>query len=341
MANYYNTDANPVIPIVHHKVGERVVVLLDGAQMEAPKIVIRDMDTGRYFNKNTKLFEDFIVASNNSGFYTFVMNELYDMGIYNAAISTLPKERQQLLFEYRVLTFSDDGGSASTSAVDEDSAEVVGTPFYSPRSGNYEVEFALQPGSTDAVFAELLLNGTDVAYTSVSVTPSDVTPSVTPAGSAQTYMFSLDGLAASDEISIKTWAVPFDQGSSTYDNATVSNIKVYSNVYERHVFGGEESASDSSTCVIYGTLLDVSGNPLSGQKVEVYLNRAGYYTHKAGLVGYAATALTDESGYWEIPVIIGLDITINIPIIGFSQSGFVPALSTVELTPETLLKFKN
>jgi hypothetical protein len=76
------------------------------------------------------------------------------------------------------------------------------------------------------------------------------------------------------------------------------------------------------------------------QKVEVYLNRAGYFTHKAGLVGYAATTISDESGYWELPIIVGLDVTINVPIVGFSQSGFVPPLSSVELTPETLLKYK-
>lgn len=341
MANYYNTDVNQSLPVFYHKVGERVVVLVNGAQSEAPKLSIRDLDTGRYFNKNTKAFEDFSFSANSAGYYTFTMNELYDMGIYNASISTLPKERQQLLFEYRIAAFTDAGGSASTSAIDEASAEEVGTPFVVPNAGNYDVEFTLAAGSTDAVFAELTVNGTDVAYTSVSINPSDSVSSVTPGGSSTTYSFSLNGLFASDHVAIKAWAVPYDQGATAYDTATVSNIKVYNNVYERHVFGGEVNASESVTCTIYGTLLDVSGKPLSGQKVEVYLNRAGYFTHKAGLVGYAATALTDESGYWEIPIIAGLDITLSIPIIGFTQSGFVPTLSSVELTPETLLKYKN
>lgn len=110
--------------------------------------------------------------------------------------------------------------------------------------------------------------------------------------------------------------------------------------YERHVFGERDVNSKPNTCKIYGTLRDVSGSPLSGQKVEAYLNRAGYFTHKAGLVGYAATVLTDEAGYFEIPLVQGLDVTINVPIIGFTQRGFVPRVNSIELTTSTLLNYE-
>lgn len=341
MANFYNTNADQVVPVVHHKVGERVVVLINGSQFEPPKLQIRDLDTGKYFNKNTAAFEDFSFVANQNSYYTFTMNELYGMNVYNAVVSSLPKERQQLLFEYQTVSFSDEGGVISSSAVNESSAEVIGEPFYAPSSGSYDVEFSLTPGATDVVFAEVLLNGSDVDYTQVSLTPKNNVSSDSLQNFKETFSFSLNNVFSSDEISFKVWGVPFDQGPTLYDSLEISDIKVYSNFFERHVFGGEVSASENATCTIYGTLLDVSGNPMAGQKVEVYLNRAGYFTHKSGLVGYAATALTDESGYWEIPIIIGLDVTINIPVIGFSQSGFVPALTSVELTPETLLKYKN
>jgi len=107
--------------------------------------------------------------------------------------------------------------------------------------------------------------------------------------------------------------------------------------YERHVFGEREVNNKPNTCIIFGTLRDVSNNPMKGEKVEAYLNRAGYFTHKAGLIGYAATVLTDEAGYFEIPLVQGLDVTINVPIIGFTQRGFVPRINSVELTTETLL----
>jgi hypothetical protein len=109
--------------------------------------------------------------------------------------------------------------------------------------------------------------------------------------------------------------------------------------YERHVFGGRILADEPNTCKIFGTLRDVSNKPLAGQKVEAYLNRAGFFTHKAGLIGYSATVLTDESGYFELPLIQGLDVTISVPIIGFTQRGFVPTISAVELSTQTLLSY--
>lgn len=338
MADFYSKDR---IPTFYHRIGERIIFLIDGDQKTAPKITFRDIDTGKYFNKNTKKFEDYNYTSSNAGFYTFAMNELYDTNLYVANITSLPRERQQLLMELQTLAFEDDGGSASLNAVDENTAEVVGNPFYAPRAGNYDVSFKLVSGSTDVVFADFVLNGTDVAFSSAKLVPSDISFSVNPGGASSVFSVSLNGVSASDELSIKTWAVPFDEGSTSYDAATVENIVVYENSYERHVFGGDGGTAEASTCRIFGTILDVLGNPIAGEKVEVYLNRAGYFTHKAGLVGYAATTISDESGYWELPVISGLDVTINIPIIGFSQSGFVPSLSSVELTSETLLKHRN
>ena len=73
------------------------------------------------------------------------------------------------------------------------------------------------------------------------------------------------------------------------------------------------------------------------ERVEAYLNRAGFFTHKAGLIGYAATTLTDDTGYFELPLIVDLDVTINVPIIGFSTRGFVPNRASVELTHQALL----
>lgn len=111
-------------------------------------------------------------------------------------------------------------------------------------------------------------------------------------------------------------------------------------VYERHIFGGPASVNEPTLCTVYGTLKNVSGEALSGQKIEAYLNRAGYFTHKAGLIGYAATALTDETGYFELPLMVGLDVTITVPIIGFTSRGFVPNTPSVELTTQALLSYQ-
>lgn len=332
MAEFFGSSAIERIPVVTHKVGELVSLLVNGSYNDSPKLTIRNMANGYYFNKQTKEFEDFSQVSQNGNLYTFTFSDFYDTGLYSLNISTLPPERQSLLFSYEAPSFTDVGGVASSDAIDEMSAEVVAGPFVIVDSGNYEIEFSLSGGSPDTVFAEVVVNGTDYANTSVSVVPP---------GTLKTFKFSIDHLLVGDEVEIKAWAVPTGvPGFQSENQPEVSNVTLYRMSFEKHVFGLPNNASQPQICTVYGTLLDVSGKPLVGQKIEVYLNRAGYFTHKAGLVGYAATALSDESGYWEIPIIVGLDVTINVPIVGFSQSGFVPPLSSVELTPETLLKYK-
>lgn len=130
----------------------------------------------------------------------------------------------------------------------------------------------------------------------------------------------------------------FEYQTFDYDGMTEdmdeSTLETY---YERHVFGGAPTLYELTTCTVMGTLKDVSGKPIAGERVEAYLNRAGYFTHKAGLIGYAATALTDETGYFELPLVVGLDVTINVPVIGFSTRGIVPNVSSVNLTSQSLL----
>jgi len=109
--------------------------------------------------------------------------------------------------------------------------------------------------------------------------------------------------------------------------------------WERHIFGGTEVINSPSRCIIYGTLLDVSGAPISNQPVKADLNRAGYFVSKSGIIGEAASTLTDETGYFELPLVTGLDVTINIPIIGFSVKGYVPSVASVELTSQALLSY--
>lgn len=333
MAEFFGSNAIDTIPVVNHKVGELVSILLNGAHRESPKLVIRNISNGYYFNKQTKEFEEFSQVSQNGNQYDFSFGKLYDTGVYSLNISTLPPERQRLLFSFYSISFTDDGGTASSSAVSEMTAEVVSGPFEIVNSGNYEINFSLTGGSTDVVFAEILVNGEDYPATSVSVSPP---------GTEKNFKFFLENLIAGDEVEIKAWSVPSSiPGNVSVNQPIVSDVVLYKISYEKHVFGGPENASQPQICTIYGTLLDVSGKPLTGQKVEVYLNRAGYFTHKAGLVGYAATAISDESGYWELPIIVGLDVTINVPIVGFSQSGFVPPISSVELSPETLLRYNR
>lgn len=157
--------------------------------------------------------------------------------------------------------------------------------------------------------------------------------------------------------SVQNYDIPFDGESE--GNSTVADHKVltlltlsdraqdllfaYLNEedeqveVERHIFGTSGVVNEPSICTVQGFLKNVSGEPLIGQKVEAYLNRAGYFTHKSGLVGYAASAITDDTGYFELPLMVGLDVTISIPVIGFTTRGIVPSTASVVLSSHALL----
>lgn len=317
MADFFSFDNISTVPVVYHKVGELVSVVVDGSYTYAPKLTVLNATTGKYFNKQTKLFENFTQASEDLGYYTFTLNDLYNTGFYRLNLSTLPAERQKLLFLYKTVSVYEESISAMSEAESaSDASEVFSVNI--ANSGNYEIEFSLASSSSDSV-------------SNVIVVKNDVTVGSATATSVKNFRFNIPRVSSSDSVSLLFWG----------NDGTISNIKINRVSGEYHVFGLQDNASQPQLCTIFGTILDVSGRPMSGQKVDIYLNKSGYFVHKAGLIGYAASAISDESGYWEIPVIIGLDVTVSIPVIGFSQSGFVPALTSVELTPETLLKFRN
>lgn len=103
--------------------------------------------------------------------------------------------------------------------------------------------------------------------------------------------------------------------------------------HEVHRVGN--SAANVAQCVIYGTLLNLSGNPIPGQVVEAMLNR-GYFPHKSGTAASRVSTVTDEAGYFELVLRPGLDVTIAIPSLGYVQRGLVPYLGSVELQAGTL-----
>jgi len=104
--------------------------------------------------------------------------------------------------------------------------------------------------------------------------------------------------------------------------------------YEIHTVGDMAS---TPSCRIYGYLRDVSGAPMSGQVVEAMLNR-GYFPHKSGTANTRLSTITDESGYFELALMPGLDVTISIPAIGYVQRGVVPNTGSVEFNSDTLLR---
>lgn len=107
---------------------------------------------------------------------------------------------------------------------------------------------------------------------------------------------------------------------------------------ERHTFGGFFDEKKPHLCILYGTIFDPSGNPLKNTAVETYLNRSGYFVDKFPIIGKTASALTDDRGYFQLPIMQGLNVTVTIPATGFTTTGYVPKYSSLELTGYCLVR---
>lgn len=106
---------------------------------------------------------------------------------------------------------------------------------------------------------------------------------------------------------------------------------------ERHTFGGFHDANVPNKCILFGNIMNPSGQPLSNAKVEALLNKSGYFIDKHPLLGPVAGTYTDENGYFELPLLRGISVTVNIPSTSFTTSGYVPNLPSIELSPYCLL----
>ena len=109
-------------------------------------------------------------------------------------------------------------------------------------------------------------------------------------------------------------------------------------IRERHLFGGLYDESKPDLCVVYGTIYDPSGHPIKNSKVEAVLNKNGYFIDKMPILGPVAIAVTDDRGYFELPLIQGINVTISIPALSFTTSGYVPKASSVLLSGYCLLR---
>jgi len=107
---------------------------------------------------------------------------------------------------------------------------------------------------------------------------------------------------------------------------------------ERHLFGGFHDENRPPTCLVFGRIFDPMGNPISNARVEVAVNRDAYFVNTYSNVGPSTFTVTDASGYFELPLVKGLQVTINLPAIGFVTNGYVPNLEAVELSHNCLVK---
>lgn len=106
--------------------------------------------------------------------------------------------------------------------------------------------------------------------------------------------------------------------------------------YQRHTFGGFFDESKPSLCVIYGKVTDISGRPIPNARIEVSANKNPYFIRTYANIGPSTYTVSDEAGYFQIPLIKGIEVTVSIPATGFSVVGYVPNKDSVELKPNCL-----
>lgn len=126
-------------------------------------------------------------------------------------------------------------------------------------------------------------------------------------------------------------------GDFVFEYRTYDGADYHEDGYERHLFGTGMSEEKPAVSVLHGTVRNVAGEAMAGQRVDVYLNKSGYFVHKSGLVGTSVSALTDSTGYFELELIRGLEVTVSVPSIGFTVRGKVPDESQTLLTATCLL----
>lgn len=106
---------------------------------------------------------------------------------------------------------------------------------------------------------------------------------------------------------------------------------------ERHLFGGYYDPTATPLCLVYGTIISPGGRPIESVRVDAFINRGGYFVDKHPIVGPETSAITNSVGYFELPLMQGISVTVTISELGFKSSGFVPIVSSLELTPYCFL----
>lgn len=90
-------------------------------------------------------------------------------------------------------------------------------------------------------------------------------------------------------------------------------------------------------CLIYGKLLDLDGTPMEGIEVLFHVvtterDKSGQFVGPIEVNALETPAFTDVDGDWEVEVMQGADVQINIPATNLVKVFTVPAADTAELT---------
>ena len=90
-------------------------------------------------------------------------------------------------------------------------------------------------------------------------------------------------------------------------------------------------------CVVYGTILDANGTPETESQVQVYVknteaSKEGQFVNSYGVTAAPIETFTNDAGFWEVDIMRGATVRINIPAINLDTEVIIPDAVSAEIT---------
>jgi len=80
--------------------------------------------------------------------------------------------------------------------------------------------------------------------------------------------------------------------------------------------------------VLYGWILDPKGNPIADAEVQVALSKAPQQSSDGSWIdAYSVLTTTNVQGYFELQLVLGLWVSVEIPELRYAKSGRLPTTS--------------
>ena len=161
------------------------------------------------------------------------------------------------------------------------------------------------------------------------------TPTAVSTMTAVDYTYTLNSITNTTLTSAGFYDLPQTATDLIFEYTTATTIPTVT--YERHMFGQPYTNSTAATCKLFGYLKTVDGRPLYNARIDVHVLRDSYLKDYMSSVGNAFYALSDETGYFELDLVQGINVLITVPMLGMNVQGRVPASPTLELSTTCLL----
>ena len=82
-------------------------------------------------------------------------------------------------------------------------------------------------------------------------------------------------------------------------------------------------------CIVHGTVLGADGTPKTDAQVQVYVRneestKAGQFVNSYGITASPVEVHTNDAGFWEVGIVRGANVRINIPDVNLDTEISIP-----------------